>query len=229
VCKARRGAAWLGVVRPGMAGRGGAGQGKGFLTKEAWMRVHIELTGTTPLLMHNDRLSDPDDDYVKQIKEITDKKTNQTQQDKALVSKLEWYGGIYLNGSNEPIVPTANLVKCLRETATITKDGRRVTRGLSPLMLSSLLVYDGPKDLDKLYATATHVDRRQVKVGRARVKRTRPIFPVWALAADFELLTDVLNRDRLISIIELAGVATGLGDARVLGFGRFTAKVTTQK
>jgi hypothetical protein len=29
------------------------------------MRVHIELTGTTPLMMHNERLSDSDDAYVK--------------------------------------------------------------------------------------------------------------------------------------------------------------------
>ncbi len=190
------------------------------------MRIRIEITGKTPMMMHNERLSDPDDEYTKQIKEITDKGTNQTEQDKQVLSKLEWFGGLYTNGSKEPIVPTANLVKCFRETAAITKDGRKIARGLSPLALHSPLIYDGPKDMAKLYATPGYADRRQVKVGRGRIKRTRPFFPQWAIAAEFELLTDVLDFKRLADIAELAGLATGLGDARILGFGRFSAKVS---
>jgi hypothetical protein len=191
------------------------------------MRVHIELTGTTPLMMHNERLSDPDDEHTKQIKEITSKRTNQTEKDKELVSKLEWFGGLYTNGSKEPIIPSANTVKCFRETAAVTKEGRKVARGISPLTLHSPLIYDGPKDLLKLYANPAFVDRRQVKVpGGGRVKRTRPIFPAWGLVVDFELLTDVLDFSRLQDIAALAGLATGLGDARILGYGRFKAKVT---
>ena len=189
------------------------------------MRIRIELTGTTPLMMHNERLSDPDDEYTKQIKEITDKGTNQTEQDKELISRLEWYGGIYTNGSKQVIVPTANLIKCLRETATITKDGKKVARGLSPLALHSPLQYDGPSDLAKLYANPTFADRRQVKVGRGRIKRTRPMFPQWGLATDFELLQDVLDFGRICDITELAGQATGLGDARILCYGRFKSQV----
>jgi hypothetical protein len=33
------------------------------------MRVYLELIGRTPLMMHNERLSDPDDGYSKQIRE----------------------------------------------------------------------------------------------------------------------------------------------------------------
>ncbi len=190
------------------------------------MRIRIELTGTTPLMMHNERLSDPDDEHTKQIKEITDKGTNQTEEDKRALSKLEWFGGLYTNGSKEPIVPTANIVKCFRETAAITKDGRRIARGLSPLALHSPLIYDGPKDMKKLYEQPGFADRRQVKVGRGRIKRTRPFFPAWALTAEFELLVDVLDFKRLSDIAELSGLATGLGDARILGYGRFKSKVS---
>jgi hypothetical protein len=192
------------------------------------MRVRIDIVGTTPLMMHNERLSDPQDSYTKEIKAITDKKTNQTEHDKDLISKLEWFGSTYIgiNGSShELVIPTANIVKCLRETAAVTKEGKKIARGISPTTLHLPLVYDGPKDLEKLYATPAFVDRRQVKVGRARLKRTRPIFPKWSLAAEFELLTDVLDLSHLISIAELAGLATGLGDARILGYGRFNAKV----
>lgn len=191
------------------------------------MRIRIELTGTAPLLMHNERLSDPDDEFARQIKEITDKGTNQTTADKELVSKLEWFGGLYTytNGVKEVVLPTANVIRCLRETAAITKDGKRIARGISPLVLHVPLLHGGPKDVAKLYEDGKYIDRRQVKVGRGRIKRTRPIFPQWAAAFDFELLTDVLNLQRLIDIAELAGLATGLGDARILGYGRFKAAV----
>jgi hypothetical protein len=209
-----------------MARHGKAGLGKGEQGKGANMRIRIELIGKTPLMMHNERLSDADNDFTRQIKEITDKGTNQTEADKQLLSKLEWFGGVYTNGTNEIIIPTANLIKCFRETATITKDGRKIARALSPLALHSPLVHDGPKELAKLFANPTFVDRRQVKVGRGRIKRTRPIFPAWGLVAEFELLPDVLDFHRCLDIVERAGMATGLGDARILGFGRFSATVT---
>jgi hypothetical protein len=177
-------------------------------------------------MMHNEQLSDPDNEYAKQIKDITDKGQNQTAEDKEVLSKLEWFGGIYTNGTNELIIPAANIIKCFSEAATITKQGRKITRGLSPLAMNSPLRYDGPKDLQKLYATPAFADRRQVKVGRGRIKRTRPFFPRWGVTAGFELLTDVLDFTRLKDIVELAGLATGLGDARILGYGRFKAEVT---
>lgn len=190
------------------------------------MQVRLELSGTTPLLMHNERLADPDDEYAKQIKELTDKGKNQTVADKELVSKLEWFGGLYTNGTKEPILPTKAIIKCLRETATVTKDGKRIARGLSPMSLHSDLIYDGPKDLAKLYEKREFRDRRMVGIGRRRIPRTRPFFPQWAAAFEFMMLPDVINLDRLKSIAELAGQATGLGDARILGYGRFAVKLT---
>jgi hypothetical protein len=190
------------------------------------MRVRLELTGTTPLMMHNEQLSDGDNEFSKQIKELTAKRTNQTEQDKQTVSKLEWFGGLYTNGSREPVVPTPNIVKCLRETASATKEGRKITRGISPVALHSPLIYDGPRDIKLLYENPAFVDRRQVKIQSGRIKRTRPIFPEWSLTAEFELLTDVLDFDRLRDIADLAGRATGLGDGRIIGFGRFTSEVT---
>jgi hypothetical protein len=190
------------------------------------MRIHIELTGTTPLMMHNERLSSREDPYAKAIKELTDKGKNQTERDKAEISKLEWYGGLYTNGADEFIIPAANLIKCVRETATITKESKKVARAITPLAIHALLIYPGPKKLDALFADKTYVDRRQVKVGRGRITRTRPIFPQWALAIDFELLDDVMSFSDVQRLWELSGLSTGLCDARILGYGRFNAAVT---
>jgi len=189
------------------------------------MRIKVQLKGTTPLMMHNERLSNSEDPHTKAIKELTDKGTNQTERDKAEICKLEWYGGLYTNGSDEIFIPAANLIKCVRETATITKEGKKVARALTPLAIHAALVHPGPKKLDALFADKTFVDRRQVKVGRGRITRTRPIFHQWALAIDFELLDDVMSFSDVQRLWELSGLSTGLCDARILGYGRFTAAV----
>lgn len=38
------------------------------------MQVQIEIKGTSPLLMHNGRLSDPDDEWAREIAKITAKR-----------------------------------------------------------------------------------------------------------------------------------------------------------
>jgi len=193
------------------------------------MKIHIQVTGKTPLLMHNERLSDPDDEITKKIKEITAKRTHATENDKEQISKLEFRGGLYLDLKDNLVIPTANLIRCIREAATVTKAGKKISRGLSPTEMHVPLTIDGPNNLDKIIKEDRYFDRRQVKVNNGRVKRTRPIFQTWSFETYFELLDDVLNFDEFVRIIEMAGRAVGLCDARILGFGRFDVKVSKTK
>lgn len=193
------------------------------------MQIRLELTGNTSLLMHNERLSDPTDKIVKEIKSITDKKKDQTESDKETISKLEWYGGLYVDDKGDIIMPTKNIMKSLRNAATVTKSGTKLIRGLSPTDLFVPLMIEGSRHKDKLWNNPIHIDRRPVGIGKSRVIRTRPLFPIWGLVAGFELLEDVLNYSALVEIASLAGRAVGLCDARVLGHGRFDAKVSKVK
>jgi len=177
--------------------------------------------------MHNERLSDPSDEFTKAIKEITDKGVNQTDLDKELLSKLEWKGGVYHDDNRYPIIPSKSIVRCFREAAAITKNGKNIARAFVPTKLHFLLIDPhGQKTIDELCDMPIYIDRRQVKVGRGRISRTRPCFPKWAIAAQFSLLDDVMNLSTLQKIGELAGLAVGLCDARILGHGRFECKIT---
>ena len=129
----------------------------------------------------------------RQIKELTDKKKNQTDTDKDIVSKLEWRGGLYSDLNGELVMPLANIIRCFREAATMTKEGKKVARGISPLEMTVPLHIDGLRKVDELIAHEKYFDRRQVKVGNGRIKRTRPIFHKWGLLANFEMLDDMIN------------------------------------
>ncbi len=191
------------------------------------MNIDFHLVGITPLLMHNERLSDANDPIVREIKTYTAKKKNQTDADKEIISMLEWRGGIYTDAKGEVVVPVANFVRCLREAATITKRGKHIARAILYRGMSTSLILPAgeSRKVDDLIKIDVHHDRRQVKVGSARITRVRPIFQAWALQINCELLEDVLDFDELASIADVAGRSIGLGDARILGYGRFTSKL----
>lgn len=188
------------------------------------MRINLTINGTTPLMLHNDRLSDPEDEITKAIKELTDKGVNQTEVDRAQIRRLEWQGSLYVS-ENKIVMPSANLLRSLRDAAAMIRKGKDIAGALIPISINQPLIYDGPSEINKLYLDDRFVDSRQVKVGRGRIKRTRPIFPKWSLSAVFELMEDAMNLSTFQGIFERAGMVKGLGDARILGYGRYEGKV----
>jgi hypothetical protein len=187
-------------------------------------RYRITLTGTTPLVQHNPRLADPGDDITREIKSITGKR-KKTDEDRVAIERLEWFGGLYLEDKT-PVVPTANIRKCIVEAGKTRKLGKQIGRAVSFVDFTVPVIHDGPKDIEKLYShPGFRLRATVVNNGQTRIVRVRPKFPAWALVADAEVLEDLIDPHELRDVAALAGVIEGLGDNRVNGFGRFTATV----
>lgn len=189
------------------------------------MRIILKIDGVTGHVQHNERLADPDDEYVRAIKAITDKKTGKTDADRAEMAKLEWYGGLYHDADIGVYVPSWNVIRCLERAGSITRKGAAVIRAVSAVTDKLPLQYDGPRDLAKLYEMPEYRLRKMVGVQRGRVVRVRPIFRRWSLEFEAEFLEDVMNISDLERVAEQAGRSEGLGNARKLGFGRFKVEV----
>lgn len=201
-------------------------------------RLQITLVGTSPLMVHNPQLADPMNDWARQIKEITDKRTKQTDADRFRIKELEWYGGLYV-GDTGPVLPTINLRKCFYDGGVVVgKKGEATLRALIFPDLMVPILYEGPRDLKALYAhglkedgTGSRVFSFETSVGigsgtsKKRVQRTRPCFPQWSIVASVELLEDVLSREDFARVTVASGTSVGLGDGRRIGFGRFNATI----
>lgn len=188
------------------------------------MKITIDLTGTSPLLMHNPRMVDPQFELNRQIKALTSKR-KRTDEDLAAIEKLEWYGGLYAE-DGVVVQPTSKVRKCLINTAKIHKLGRSMERALSIAELYVPLIYDGPTKIDDLFADTRFHSRLSVGVGNKRVMRVRPKFFPWALTVHGLFVDDAgMNVDELERIVEMAGLVEGIGDNRVNGYGRFIGKV----
>jgi hypothetical protein len=192
------------------------------------MRITITLTGTSPLLMHNPRMVDPEFELNRQIKAITAKR-KKTDDDLRQIEKLEWYGGLYTMQNGKGLIisqPTAKVRKCLINTGKISKMGRMVERAVSLTELDVPLAYEGPTEIDEVFADTRFHSRLSVGIGNKRVMRVRPKFFPWALSVSGLFVEDAgLNFDELQRIVELAGLVEGIGDNRVNGYGRFVGKV----
>jgi len=191
------------------------------------VQVALEFESRTGLVMHNVRLADKYDPYSQQIAALTDKKKHRTEADDAEITRLEWYGGLYHAADVGVYVPAANIVRCLQNAGTITRDGTTVVRGISMLTDRVPLKYPGPKDLAELFTKPEYGLRVAVGVQRNKVMRMRPIFRTWALSFEIEMAEDVIDLDAFVAIAERAGRSEGLGDARKLGYGRFNVTVAS--
>lgn len=191
------------------------------------MRVLLKMTGMSGLVMHNPRLIDSEDPYVRQIAELTSKGSKQTDAEREEVARLEWMGGIYHDPEVGVYIPSWNVVKCVNRGAVLTREGTNVLRALSVVNDRVPLLYDGPRELTKLYERPEFRFRKEVGIGQKKVMRVRPIFRRWSIELDAELVEEAMNPGDLLRVATTAGRSEGLGDARKLGFGRFAVEMAT--
>lgn len=188
------------------------------------MRIRITLTGTSPLLMHNPIMADPEHPIIRELKALTGKR-KKTEEDFRMIKKLEWFGGLY-EEDGVIVQPSSKVRKCLINTARMSKLGKAVERSLSFSALNVPLSYDGPRKPDQVWEDAKFHSYLSVVVGQKRVMRMRPKFSKWALDVDGLFVEDAgLSFDELERLVELAGIVEGIGDNRVNGYGRFAGKV----
>jgi len=187
-------------------------------------KAMVIIEGVSPILMHNGQLANPLNPIVKQMKEITSKHhSKKTESDTFELMRLEYMGGLYIDDKKGPYIPCEAMEGTIRAGATISRKGKQVIAGLQVDPDKIKLIYDGPRDADKLYDKG-FVDVRVVALNKsAKIMRTRPRFDKWS--AEFEIMTidEVLSLDEVRGFIEKAGILKGIMDYRPK-FGRFIIK-----
>lgn len=179
-------------------------------------------SGGSSLIMHNERLADPLDEFTRALGAVT-KKRNKTEADHLEIGRLEFLGGLYTNG-NGPCLPAWNILRCLQDGAKRHKRGADVLRGVYPLVEHSDVEYEGPRDPDALWKTQNFALRKTVGVQRSRTVRTRPIFSEWRFELPVEVDPTVFDLDTLQQIWKEAGIYSGIGDMRPI-HGRFAGTI----
>jgi hypothetical protein len=184
----------------------------------------FKITGIAPLIVHNGELADPFYAFSQEIKKISGKR-KKTEADHEMMAKLEWRGGLYVN-DGKLIVPSDCFEASLVGAAKLSRLGKDAARGL--FVEDHLLIEgDGVPEsvdeatLDEMYDSRKFVFRKGVRVGTAKVMRTRPIFGTgWSARATIVFNDAVFNKQQIEDLTESAGSQIGLCEWRPR-YGRF--------
>lgn len=174
--------------------------------------IRLRVTGTKRLLMHSGRLADPLDPVTQDLARLTAKRPKTTADHKQ-ISKVEWFGSLWLH-NGVPCIPAEAFMAALVGGAKVLKRGPQAAAGLA-VEQDALLVYDGPADVDELWESRQFFLRCGVKVGvNSKTMRTRPCFANWSADFTVSYLPSVIDREHVIEALAQAGVRRGLGDWR---------------
>ncbi len=196
------------------------------------------ITSLTPMLMHCGQTVDVLNPFAKALKKVSAKRSK-TDDDHALMAHIEWWAGLYLDkpanisadlsvsaeAGTKIVLPAHLLDSVLREGARRSKMGKSAAAGVI-VEGDGIFSHDGPKDLNKLAQDGRFVHRAAVKVGAAKVMRTRPIFTSWSVEFTICFDESIMDLEQIIQSLDNAGKLVGVGDwrpgaPRGGNFGRF--------
>ena len=180
-------------------------------------KVNVKIKGVAPLIVHNGQLANPLYHYSKELKSLTGKR-KKTDDDLKKIAKLEWFGGLYVEGG-KPIIPGVAIESMLVNAAKRDRLGKLFKAGLFTNK-NFPIIYDGPKDLEKLWKDEKFRLTTSVVVKMSRIIRTRPIFPEWQLETEIVYHPNVLNEVQIMDAFKAAGDFIGLCEWRPK-YGRF--------
>ena len=184
----------------------------------ALKELEISIRGVSPLLMHNGQTADPLNKFSKQLKAVSGKR-KKTEEDYAEMSRIEWHAGLYVDRDGMLIIPSTLIEASIQDGAKKSKLGKAFKSAVFINDDARLDIGNKKKAVD-LWSDDQYRDVRGVRVGQARIMRTRPVFNQWACKFVASYDDEQVNEADVIKAIEDAGSKAGLGDFRPR-FGRF--------
>jgi len=157
-------------------------------------------------------------------------KRKKTDADHDELARLEWFAGLYRT-DNDLVIPAHVLESALVAGAKKSKRGVQAKSGLfiaehAPMSFTGKPDQINDNTLAELFDSGSFTFTCGVRVGTAKVMRTRPMFKDWSLLVSIQYDPDVLNSRDIEEIVTDAGRQVGIGDWRPK-YGRFTATPVT--
>jgi len=181
--------------------------------------LKLKIVGSSPLLMHSDRLANPLLAETKAHKQLTGKR-KKTDDDHIAIAKSEFLNSLYFTENAGVHIPGQNFDATFLAGAKLQKLGTQWKRGALVMTDRARLIYDGPRSPEDLWVDTRFVDCRGVKVGTAKIMRYRPIFMEWAAEVEIAYNPDLLSDDEVRKTVSDAGALIGVCEYRPR-FGRF--------
>lgn len=196
--------------------------------------IKVKWTGIRPLILHNGQTADPLNKFSVQFRKLNVEKKAIKKGDEEAVARwhekyadAEWRASIYYDETDGLIIPSDVIEATIEAGARKSKRGKDAKAAVycaEENASHAVLDYDGPKSIEKLIKEPRYRLSKPVRVGNARVCRTRAMLPTgWSMTFKVEYDDGVMGRDALLDAMMQAGALVGMCDWRPK-FGRFTVE-----
>ena len=186
----------------------------------AWQVAKYRLTSDCPMLFHNGQTADPLNKFAREMKKISGKR-KKTDADYEEMARIEFYAALYM-GPNGPVLPSKVIDAMIINAAKKNREGPLAKSGAFCKM-DAPLEYDGPRAANELWSDERFRHVAIVRIGQARIARTRPVFNEWSAVVEINYEETVINRAQLDAWMHVGGTQIGIGDWRPQ-HGRFSVE-----
>lgn len=202
---------------------------------ENLVTAQVTLSGNGFLVLNNIDAANMDLPLNKEHAALVDRgrgKSNRTEVEEARMRRIQWQRSLYLSPDQKLIFPTYNISCCIVAGAKSYRLGSTTERALVMLEPEVPLRYDQDEmNLDELWESGDMVWSTVVNgnpsaaKGSSKVMLTRPRLRPWSLTCTVQVDTQVLDWADFEKVVTASGRGVGIGNARKLGHGRFTADI----
>ena len=178
-------------------------------------KYRCKIKGASPIIQNNGAAGlDVRSPEKREIAEIARKKgSNRTEADDLRIQELECQIAIYYGEDGSPTLPEGALRAAIEGAARKLKQGPQVREGLLVEKVESF-DYDRKMGSTKEELGKSAQFTVPVKVGMARVLRTRAMFKTWSVTFIVDVDDELVDQEQLTTWLEIAGQRLGLGDWR---------------
>ena len=186
------------------------------------MRYRIRIQGTSPVICDNGAAGlDTRSAANIEKAQITKKRgSNRTVADDVRLRELECFVSLYLDEGGAATFPAAAFRTNIESAARKLRQGAQVREGLIVEEVEEF-------DYDRSLGTSPDELARNVQftvgvgVGRARVLRTRARFDAWAATIRVDVDPELVDREQLLTWLDIGGRRLGVGNWRPEKSGQF--------
>lgn len=186
--------------------------------------LKVTWKGISPLIMHSCQCVNPLHPITREMKKITSKGKNKTEDDLIKLSDLEWEAGAYWKEGLGLYIPAENIEATIQNGAKANKKGKDIERYVNVTDLYIPFFYGEKLTKEELIQNYEYRDTRIMTVDRKKIMRTRPRFDQWNITFNLMYNEEKIDIETIVNAMEYAGSYVGLCDSRPK-YGKFVATV----
>jgi hypothetical protein len=173
-------------------------------------KIKVNITGVTPLLLHNGRTANPLDPYCKKMKSLVSKRSK-TDEDHEEILDVQWEAALYFSERIGLYMPSENIFAAISTAARKHKLGQK-SGGISLTeALGYPIVTANHLSLADLKADRTNRFYKTVNIQKSKTLSCRPIFNDWKMEFEFEFEKDIVDVNEIMTILMTLNSRVGFG------------------